>query len=205
MLYNENTTTTFNNFKDVPSLTYKIFTYLIMNETTECNNFWKVLNYPVSNPLSQSNLNINDRRLLIWEGDSLENGYKLFNKPLVSDSLIDANNMIQIRMYRYNLIPIDRLNATIMFEVDFYTNDKLAQIRDENNNLVERTDWLETSFLTLLNGKDLGLGYNFLQFNREINRSCQSVVNINNSKSFFGRSLLMCLQYSKTESGGVCG
>lgn len=205
MLSNENTTTTFNNFKDVPSLTYKIFTYLMMNETEECNNFWKVLNYPISNPLSQSNLDINDRRLLIWEGDSLENSYKLFNKPLVSDSLIDANNMIQIRMYRYNLIPIDRLNATIMFEVDFYTNDKLAQIRDENNNLVERTDWLETSFLTLLNGKDLGLGYNFLQFNREINRSCQSVVNINNSKSFFGRSLLMCLQYSKTESGGVCG
>lgn len=205
MLSNENTTTTFNNFKDVPSLTYKIFTYLMMNETEECNNFWKVLNYPVSNPLSQSNLDINDRRLLIWEGDSLENSYKLFNKPLVSDSLIDADNMIQIRMYRYSLIPIDRLNATIMFEVDFYTNDKTAQIRDENYDLVERTDWLETSFLTLLNGKDLGLGYNFLQFNREINRSCQSVVNINNSKSFFGRSLLMCLQYSKAESGGVCG
>ena len=205
MLYNENSTTTFNNFKDVPSLVYKIFEYLLLNTDEECENFWKVLYYPISEPLKESKLTLSQKQNIIWTGQSEENGYKLFNKPLISDSLIDATSMIQIRMYRYSLIPDTRLNATILFEVDFYTSDKLAQIRDEHKNLVERTDWIETSFLTLLNGKDLGLGYNFLQFNREINRSSQSALNINNSKAFYGRSMLMCLQYSKPESGGVCG
>ena len=204
MLNNENSSTTFNNFKDIPSLVYKIFIYLMTNESDECNNFWKVLNYPIDDALSKLNLTIEQKRALIWNGDSIENDYKLFNKPLISDSMIDANSMIQIRMYRHSLIPTTRLDATILLETDFYTNDKTAQIRDENGNLVERTDWLEASFLTMLNGIDLGLGYNYLQFNREINRSVMSSININNSKSFYGRSMLMALQYSKIDSGGYC-
>ena len=119
MLNNENSSTTFNNFKDIPSLVYKIFIYLMTNESDECNNFWKVLNYPTDNALSQLNLTIEQKRALIWNGDSIENDYKLFNKPLISDSMIDANSMIQISMYRHSLSPTTRLDATILLETDF--------------------------------------------------------------------------------------
>ena len=52
---------------------------------------------------------------------------------------------------------------------------------------------------------DIEIGSGVFQFNRELSRSCNSQLNIGNSKSFYGRSLILALQFVGADSGGGCG
>lgn len=74
-----------------------------------------------------------------------------------------------------------------------------------NDMICDRTDVLEALFLKVMNGRDIGIGSNVIQFNREISRSCNSQQNIGNSKSFYGRSLIMALTFNNCEVGECCG
>ena len=60
-------------------------------------------------------------------------------------------------------------------------------------------------FLDIMNGRDIDIGSGMITFDRELSRSCNSQLNIGNSKSFYGRSLVMALQFISGESGGLCG
>ena len=75
----------------------------------------------------------------------------------------------------------------------------------ENKILCERTDIMEALFLSVMNGRDIEIGSGVFQFNRELSRSCNSQLNIGNSKSFYGRSLILALQFVGADSGGSCG
>ena len=56
-----------------------------------------------------------------------------------------------------------------------------------------------------MNGRDIEIGSVVVMFDRELSRSCNSQLNIGNSKSFYGRSLVMALEFISGESGGLCG
>ena len=75
----------------------------------------------------------------------------------------------------------------------------------QNGLLCERTDLMESMFLDIMNGRDIDIGSGMVTFDRELSRSCNSQLNIGNSKSFYGRSLVMALQFISGESGGLCG
>jgi hypothetical protein len=55
-----------------------------------------------------------------------------------------------------------------------------------------------------LNGKEIG-GTMPLSFDRTISRTCKSLMNISNSKSFYGRSLFLGQMLVAPDIGGVCG
>ena len=71
--------------------------------------------------------------------------------------------------------------------------------------LCERTDLMESLFLNIMNGRDIEIGSGVITFNREFSRSCSSQLNIGNSKTFYGRSLIMALNFTGSEVGGGCG
>lgn len=71
--------------------------------------------------------------------------------------------------------------------------------------LCEKVDLLESLILDVLNGRDLGIGSGVLEYNREMARACQSLMSISNSKTIYGRSLVLALRYMSGESGGFCG
>ena len=106
-------------------------------------------------------------------------------------------------MYRYGIIPTNRQQAVILFETDIYTADKTACIYDENGINVERTDYIEAKLLSCLNGADLNVGVDYFRFDAELNSSIKSLMNINNSKAFYGRSLLMGMIYADISTGEV--
>ena len=89
---------------------------------------WKALYYSDYDALKKKNLTTAQKRALIWTKEPIQNQFKVFNTPLVSDNMVDADDMIQLRMFEYSLIPVDRLHATILFEIDVYTNDKSSTI-----------------------------------------------------------------------------
>ncbi len=74
----------------------------------------------------------------------------------------------------------------------------------ENGELVERSDMIEAHLLEILSGYDVGVGVNFLRFDRISGGTSRSILNINNSKSLYGRSLLLSLSYVDTSKGGDC-
>ena len=203
MLQNENNYISVNNFMSIPKIPYQIFVHLLENQSNECERLWKLLKYTDINCLEKDNLSFKEKYDLIWQGQTDEQNYRVFAKPLLTNSLSDADEMIQLRMFRNIMTPNTKIDATISFEIDILTNDKTACVKYEDC-LVERTDLIEALLLTLLNGKDLGIGYTTLMFNREIDRSSKSLLNISNTKSLYGRSLTLVMKHMESDLGGDC-
>lgn len=69
--------------------------------------------------------------------------------------------------------------------------------------MVERTDLMEAYILDVLNGADIEVGSSFFSFyNQELNSIAKSVLSINNSKSLYGRSMVLSLLYVDAKTGG---
>lgn len=204
MLANGNSSMAFNNFKEMPQLPYKIVTTLLTEESKSAEDFWKLLKYVDIDALSKPNLTYEEKMALIWDGDSIEQKYNVFLKPLIGSSLDDAEAQTQLRVFRYTTMPTSRFEAVMTIEADFITNEKTCLVYQDGI-LCERTDIMESLFLDVMNGRDIEIGSGVVMFDRELSRSCNSQLNIGNSKSFYGRSLVMALEFISGESGGLCG
>ena len=204
MLANDNNYMAFNNFKEMPQLPYKVVTTLLTDESKSAEDFWKLLKYVDNDALSKPNLTYEEKMDLIWDGDSLEQNYNVFLKPLIGSSLDNAEAQTQLRVFRFTTMPTSRLEAIMTIEADFITNEKTCLVYQDGI-LCERTDVMESLFLDVMNGRDIEIGSGVVMFDRELSRSCNSQLNIGNSKSFYGRSLVMALEFISGESGGLCG
>ena len=204
MLANGNSSMAFNNFKEMPQLPYKVIATLLTEESQSAEDFWKLLKYADVDALSKPNLSYDEKLALVWNGDSIEQNYNVFLKPLVGSSLDDAEAQTQLRIFRYTTMPTTRFEAIMTIEADFITNEKTCLVYQDGL-LCERTDLMESLFLDIMNGRDIEIGSGVVMFDRELSRSCNSQLNIGNSKSFYGRSLVMALEFISGESGGLCG
>ena len=204
MLANGNSSMAFNNYKEMPQLPYKIIATLLIEESKSAEDFWKLLKYADVEALSKPNLTYDEKVALIWRGDSIEQNYNVFLKPLVGSSMDDAEAQTQLRVFRYTTQPTTRFEAVMTIEADFITNEKTCLVYQDGL-LCERTDLMESLFLDIMNGRDIEIGSGVVMFDRELSRSCNSQLNIGNSKSFYGRSLVMALEFISGESGGLCG
>lgn len=204
MLANDNNYMAFNNFKEMPQLPYKVVTTLLTDESKSAEDFWKLLKYVDNDALSKPNLTYEEKMELIWDGNSLEQNYNVFLKPLIGSSLDNAEAQTQLRVFRFTTMPTSRFEAVMTIEADFITNEKTCLVYQDGI-LCERTDVMESLFLDVMNGRDIEIGSGVVMFDRELSRSCNSQLNIGNSKSFYGRSLVMALEFISGESGGLCG
>ena len=204
MLANENNYMAFNNFSEMPDLPYKIIEVLLTDTSQDAEDFWKLLKYTEVNALKQKNLTLKEKKAMIWQGESIEQNFNVFLKPLIGSAMDSAEAQTQLRLYRYNTVPTTQFEAIVCFEADFVTNEKTSLVR-RNKILCERTDVMEALFLSVMNGRDIEIGSGVFQFNRELSRSCNSQLNIGNSKSFYGRSLILALQFVGADSGGGGG
>lgn len=204
MLANDNNYMAFNNFKEMPQLPYKVVTTLLTDESKSAEDFWKLLKYVDNDALFKPNLTYEEKMELIWDGNSLEQNYNVFLKPLIGSSLDNAEAQTQLRVFRFTTMPTSRFEAVMTIEADFITNEKTCLVYQDGI-LCERTDVMESLFLDVMNGRDIEIGSGVVMFDRELSRSCNSQLNIGNSKSFYGRSLVMALEFISGESGGLCG
>lgn len=204
MLSNGNNDRAFNSFEEMPLIPYKILEELLLDTSQRVEDFWKLLKYPTVDALEQPNLTEDEKDSLIWKGDVLEQDYAIFCKPLIGSSLESAKSQTQMRLYRYNTLPLDTYEAIICFELDLITNEKTSMVYYKGM-LCERTDLMESFILDIFNGRDLGIGSGSLEYNKELSRACQSLISVNNSKTLYGRSLIMAIRYMGSEVGGMCG
>jgi hypothetical protein len=99
--------------------------------------------------------------------------------------------------------PTDHLTALLNYEFDIICGERIGLVYDENDIPCTRIDLIEKELLNELNGLDaFGVGY--FQFNRDLSRACSEQLRLSNSKTFYGSSLILAVNYS-TIKGDVCG
>ena len=183
----------YNSFINIPEIPYRIIDYEI---TKGDERIWKLLKYPTRDALSKDNLTIQEKLNMIWRGtDTNEQLYNVFLKSLIGNSIDDAAEQSQLRIYRLGSKPVSQYQSVISYEFDILCHEKCSNVYYGENNsiLCERTDVIESLLLNDLNGNQI-TGVGFLKFDRQLEVEDISRMNISNSKSFYGRSLIMSVR-----------
>jgi hypothetical protein len=207
---NGNSLVAYNNYKYMPQVPYKIIERIATNTSNNAENLWKILKYATTDAISKTNLTYQEKLDMIWSPDkvnaSQENLFSVFLKPLVPSALNEAEEQIQLRIWRYMTKPTTRIESAIAYQFDMITQENCSMVYDEDGYLVERTDLMEYYLLDLLNGSDIEVGSSFFAFDTQTlsNGIINSTLSINNGKSLYGRSLRLALKYVNVGSGGVC-
>lgn len=188
---------------------YKIIETLALSESLIAENLWKLLKYTTTDTLSQPNLTFEEKMALVWTPDKMTStttqaDFNIFLKPLVADSLNTDYSQTQLRIFRYKTTARSQYESVLLYEFDVIVNEATCMVYNENYEMVEKTDLMEAYLIELLNMLDLGIGVNFLRFDRMQGGQCESLQNINNSKSLYGRSFLLALRYYDNSLGGGC-
>lgn len=188
---------------------YLIIYQLAMSESIIAENLWKLLKYTTTNTLSQPNLTFDEKMALVWTPDKMtpmvtQADFNVFLKPLMPASLNEDTSQTQLRIYRYKTTARSQYESVIMYELDVMVNESTSMVYNENYEMVEKTDLMEAYLIELLNMIDIGVGVNYLRFDRLQGGQSESILNINNSKSLYGRSFLLALRYIDTSLGGGC-
>lgn len=196
-------------YMDMTRVPYLIIYKLAMNTDEKTEMLWKLLKYTDVNTLSKPNLTFEEKMDLVWTPEKVtstrtQDTFNVFLKPLVSASLNEATSQTQLRIYRYKTSAINQTSSTLLYEFDVMVNEASAMVYNTNYEMIEKTDLMEALLIDIMNMTDLGVGVNFLRFTRMQGGNCESVLNINNAKSTYGRSFLLALSYIDTSLGGEC-
>lgn len=188
---------------------YKIIETLALSESLIAENLWKLLKYTTVDTLSQPNLTFEEKMALVWTPEKVTStvtqaDFNVFLKPLVADSLNTDYSQTQLRIFRYKTTARSQYESILLYEFDVIVNEATSLVYNESYEMVEKTDLMEAYLIELLNMLDLGVGVNYLRFDRLQGGQCESIQNINNSKSLYGRSFLLALRYYDTSLGGGC-
>lgn len=186
----------FNKFTTLPSVPYKILSYLAENN----ERIFKALYYQGSDALDQPDLTLEQKLDMIYVDEGKEIDKHLFLKPLIGEEMIDS--VTQLRLYKYGISPTDAMTSVITYRFDIITGSKVSLIYD-NNIPVSRLDFIETELLNTLNGIDL-FGTGKFQFNRDLSTQDKQILTLSNSKNFFGSILLMSVRWVDIQ-GDDCG
>ena len=92
MLSNGNSSMAFNDFSEMPYIPYKMLEALLTEESQVAQDFWKLLKYADVDALDKDNLTYEEKVELIWRGESLEQNFNVFLKPLIGSSLDTAED-----------------------------------------------------------------------------------------------------------------
>jgi hypothetical protein len=196
-------------FRKMPYIPDKIITELALSQSEDAEQLWKLLKYTDVNALTKPNLTLEEKVDLIWSPEKVtpertQDTFNVFLKPLIPASLNTSESQTQLRIYRNRTSAISIYQSTISYQLDVIVNESSCMVRTLENILVEKTDYIEMLLIELLNTMDVGTGINFLRFDRLSGGNSVSELNINNSKSLYGRSFILVLSYIDTSLGGGC-
>lgn len=199
----------FASYKKVPLVPYLILQKLALDESEDAQSIWKLLKYTSDDALSKPNLTFEEKMDIVWSPKSVtaertQDTFNVFLKPLVSSALNTDISQTQIRIYRYETLSESQMESILLYEIDVIVNESSCMVYDENGYLLEKTDVLESLLLEVLSGYDIGVGFNYMRFDRVRGGACTSLLNINNSKSTYGRSFHLALKYFDNSKGGGC-
>ena len=199
----------FASYKKVPLVPYLILKKLAEDESEDAQNIWKLLKYTSEDALRKPSLTYAEKMDIVWSpskttSERTQDTFNVFLKPLVPSALNTDMAQTQLRIYRYETLAETQMEAILLYEIDVIVNESSCMVEDEEGQLLEKTDVLESLLLEVLSGYDIGVGFNYMRFDRVRGGACLSILNINNSKSTYGRSFHLALKYFDNSKGGGC-
>lgn len=186
----------FNKYTTLPSVPYKIISYLAQNN----ERIFKALYYQGSDALEQPNLTLEQKLDMIYVDEGKEIDKNIFLKPLIGEEMIDS--VTQLRLYKYGISPTDNMTSVINYRFDIITGSKISLVYDDGIPC-SRLDIIETELLNTLNGVDL-FGTGKFQFNKAKSNADKQILTLSNSKNFFGSILIMSVSWIDVQ-GEDCG
>lgn len=173
----------FNKYSQMPFIPYRITEYLANNN----ENIWKILKYDDYNCLDKPNLSFEEKMKLIWTNESDQENYRVFFSYLIENSMIESTTILKI--FRPSTVPTSNIAGKSAYQFDILYGGKISVI-EYRGIPCPRGDVIEHELLKTLNGKYVG-GAGQLQFNTQVIGLSRSGLNLGNSKTFEGNSLVM--------------
>lgn len=196
-------------FMKMTEIPNNILEKLATNESQYAENLWKVLKYVGMDALSNPNLTFEEKMELVWSPDKMspmvtQDDFNVFLKPMMSSALNSDTSQTQIRISLFDVVVQTQIKSILVYDFAITTNESSCMVYNENNIKVDKTDLIMAYLTEILNLTDLGVGVNFLRFDRLDGVRCRATQNINNSKSLYGKTLSLALSYMDTSLGGGC-
>ncbi len=191
----------YNNHKPLRYISNNIIEYLMYNNEI----IWKLLKYQTPDALSKSNLTIDEKRALIYNG-WVYNGNEwiledVTNKAVFRQRWIDDANTEQatmIRIFLSNLIPESKDITTALYTIEIVAHNKsipiVSDLGDEDNetdvNSENRVETITQQILETLNGAEVGsIGRIF--FDNNGNYLTKGSIGVYNNRNYSGFLLTM--------------
>lgn len=172
----------YNTYDKLNLLPYNIVVYLL----TQSDDFWKLLNYTTPDALFQPNLTLDQKRNLIYGGQTDSTPYRVFFNALNDDAF--NQEVAMVRLYISNIMPTNRIMSDITFGIDVLSHFKIIQLNDSYHST--RTLKLMQTLLSTLNGKDID-GVGRLSFDRTGSILNKANLGINNARNYEGYSIMI--------------
>lgn len=170
----------YNKFTYIRGMIYKILSEVLINN----EEIWKLLKYPDSGALQESDLTTQEKRELIYSGVGDASDFRVFRSSFIEDGFDEE--VTQLRMYISRLTPDFHTNGTVDFVIEILCHNKLLYLDEYEN----RLEVLLQQILETLNGIEVdGLGKLF--FNKDARSTNQSILNLYNNKNFSGHTIIM--------------
>ena len=186
----------FNKYTSLPSVPYKIISYLAQNN----EKIFKALYYQGSDALEQPDLTLEQKLDMIYVNEGKEVDKNIFLKPLIGEEMIDS--VTQLRLYKYSISPTDNMTSVINYRFDIITGSKISLIYNDGIPC-SRLDLIESELLNTLNGVDL-FGTGKFQFNKNLSHDDKQILTLSNSKNFNVSILIMSVMWFDS-NGETCG
>lgn len=180
----------FNQLTTMPYIPYNIIYHLAQDDKAE--DLWKLLKYNTEDALGKPNLTLSEKMSLVCKNNADQNSYNIFLTRLIEDEQIAERSIL--KLYKMNTTPEDNIKAVCVYAFDILTGAK-SSIVEYNGIPCSRLDVIEAILVQSLNGIDVnGVGY--LQYNRQLSRTCGAIYGIGNNTNYQGVSVTMAVRVS---------
>jgi len=170
----------YNKFKKSRGMIYNIIERLMLGN----EEIWKLLKYPNSSALTESNLSLQEKAQLIYESQPDQSDFRVFRQPFMSDGFSDV--VTQLRIYTLVLEPTNKVWGTADFAIEILCHNDIVNLKSYEN----RLEVMLQQIIETLNGYEIeGLGKLF--FNKDARSSNTARMNLYNNKSYLGYTMVM--------------
>lgn len=127
---------------------YRIIEHLIENPDAEI--IWKLLKYDDADAYSRPDLTIDEKRELIYNGQSIQTDFRVFFDFMMDDAEDKMNTIL--RVYPAEVYPLTRVTGLCTINLEVFTHAKINHL----SNYTTRVDVIIQTLLQVLNGADIG-------------------------------------------------
>ena len=186
----------FNSLSRLPTIPYKILTYLA---NAEDQTVFKLLAYNDYDALSKPDLTFGEKMKLVWKTGPQEK-YGVFFTPLVEDAITQSKCIM--KLYKYYIHANQLYTGTVVYAFDFLYGGNMSLV-EYNGVPVSRGDLFINKILEILNGAEVD-GVGKLTFFDDLSRYSAAKITIGNSKTFTGDCLYLAVNVGDSGVGEGC-